>query len=57
LGLHAIHIPDEFGWEYDHAELDIPAKGHFHVIKSISQVPEIIRQSIQGDRTHHEHLG
>ncbi|WP_018131174.1 DUF188 domain-containing protein [Effusibacillus pohliae] len=50
LGLHAIHIPDAYGWEYDRVELDIPAKGHFHVLKSIKEVPDVIEQSIREGR-------
>ncbi|MFC4769627.1 HAD family hydrolase [Effusibacillus consociatus] len=57
LGLHAIHIPDAYGWEYDHVELDIPAKGHFHVLKSIREVPDVIAESLKGDHTRRENLG
>lgn len=57
LGLHAIHIPDEFGWDYDNVELDIPAKGHFHVLKSIREVPDVISQALKGERGRSEYLG
>lgn len=57
LGLHVIHIPDAFGWEYDHVELDIPAKGHFHVLRSIRDVPGIIEQSVRGAAQRSKQLG
>ncbi|WP_200760201.1 HAD family hydrolase [Effusibacillus dendaii] len=43
-GIHAIHIPDEFGWKYDRVELDVPAKGEFHVLRSIADVPDVIAE-------------
>lgn len=57
LGMHAIYIPDQFGWEYDHVELNIPAKGHFLKLESIQAVPSVIEESIQGDREKRENLG
>lgn len=57
LGLHTIHIPDVNGWEYDHVELDVPAKAHFHVLRSIKDVPAVIEQTSKGETKKSEHLG
>lgn len=57
LGLHAIHLPDQFSWDYDQVEIDIPAKGHFTVLPSIKDVPDTISQAVGGEAKKHEDLG
>lgn len=57
LGLNAIHIPDSFGWAYDQVELNVTAKGHFFVLKSIVEVPDVIERSVKGNLGVREHLG
>jgi putative hydrolase of the HAD superfamily len=57
LGLHAIHLPDQFGWDYDQVQIDVPAKRQYTVLSSIRDVPDAIRQAAGEEGTQHEDLG
>jgi putative hydrolase of the HAD superfamily len=47
VGIHAIHVPDKGGWSFDQADLNIPVRGRFHTLETISHVPQIIREHVK----------
>ena len=41
-GIHAIHLPDQGGWKFDHADLNVPLRGRFVTLETIKRVPDVI---------------
>jgi putative hydrolase of the HAD superfamily len=41
-GIHAIHIPDDSGWEYDYAEIRPNGASVFVELSSLAEVPPVI---------------
>lgn len=49
-GLHAIYIPDPYGWFYDRVEIDLQPQGKFHVLSSLENVVSLIEQHVEQER-------